>query len=89
MTTAGCPKCGAESGDAWSQCDGACPIEGSPYYVAGATSPKITIEVNIEWPTGGETVEFEVNEGSTDDQINTDAQDVFFNHCNYGWNRKK
>ena len=27
-----CPKCGALSGDAWSQCGGSCPMTASPYY---------------------------------------------------------
>lgn len=27
-----CPKCGAESGDDWSQCRGSCPMSGSPHY---------------------------------------------------------
>lgn len=27
-----CPKCGAESGDAWAECEGSCPMPGSPYY---------------------------------------------------------
>lgn len=27
-----CPKCGAVNGDDWSQCDGACPMPGSPHY---------------------------------------------------------
>jgi hypothetical protein len=27
-----CPKCGAESGDDWSQCEGSCPIPASPHY---------------------------------------------------------
>lgn len=27
-----CPKCGAESGDDWSQCEGACPMPGSPHH---------------------------------------------------------
>ena len=31
-----CPKCGAVSGDDWSQCKGSCPMPGSPYY---ATPP--------------------------------------------------
>lgn len=30
MTT--CPKCHAESGDDWSQCQGSCPMVGSPHY---------------------------------------------------------
>lgn len=31
-----CPKCGAESGDAWIQCEGSCPIPFSPHYDGGA-----------------------------------------------------
>jgi hypothetical protein len=27
-----CPKCGAVSGDDWSQCKGFCPMPGSPHY---------------------------------------------------------
>lgn len=27
-----CPKCDAESGDDWSQCEGSCPMEMSPHY---------------------------------------------------------
>ena len=27
-----CPKCGALSGDDWSQCGGSCPMPASPYY---------------------------------------------------------
>lgn len=27
-----CPKCGATSGDDWSQCKGSCPMPGSPHY---------------------------------------------------------
>lgn len=30
MTT--CPKCGADSGNNWSQCKGSCPMPGSPHY---------------------------------------------------------
>lgn len=30
-----CPKCGAVSGDDWSQCEGRCPMEMSPHYTAG------------------------------------------------------
>ena len=28
----GCPKCGALSGDSWTQCGGFCPIPASPHY---------------------------------------------------------
>lgn len=27
-----CPKCGVESGDAWAQCGGSCPMVQSPHY---------------------------------------------------------
>jgi hypothetical protein len=27
-----CPKCGAGSGDDWSQCQGVCPVPWSPHY---------------------------------------------------------
>jgi hypothetical protein len=27
-----CPKCGAASGDDWRQCEGDCPMPGSPHY---------------------------------------------------------
>ena len=27
-----CPKCRAFSGDDWSQCNGSCPMKGSPHY---------------------------------------------------------
>lgn len=29
-----CPKCGAASGDDWSQCGGECPLPGTPHYKA-------------------------------------------------------
>lgn len=29
-----CPKCGAFSGDDWTQCKGMCPMESSPHYNA-------------------------------------------------------
>ena len=29
-----CLKCGALSGDDWSQCEGQCPVKGSPYFDA-------------------------------------------------------
>jgi len=30
-----CPKCGVQSGDDWHQCEGQCPMPGSPHYNAG------------------------------------------------------
>lgn len=32
QTQAQCPKCGAFSGDDWSQCKGFCPLSISPHY---------------------------------------------------------
>lgn len=44
-----CEKCGAVSGDDWSQCNGSCPMVASPHYVGERaalaetfTQPKIT-----------------------------------------------
>lgn len=34
-----CSKCGAESGDDWSQCDKHCPIPVSPHYAAEPVTP--------------------------------------------------
>lgn len=31
-----CVKCGSVSGDDWSQCEGPCPVPGSPHYQHGA-----------------------------------------------------
>ena len=33
-TTEECPKCGAFSGDDWSQCEGSCPMPCSPHFKA-------------------------------------------------------
>lgn len=33
-----CPKCGNTSGDDWTQCLGACPMEQSPHYNAKAAT---------------------------------------------------
>lgn len=71
-----CPKCNRESGDDWSECGGACPIPASPHYVAdtphvGAPAvPKVMVKiaVEVEWPTGNETVMLEVPEDTI--QIN-------------------
>lgn len=32
MVDTTCPKCGAVSGDNWSQCFGVCPMPGSPHF---------------------------------------------------------
>jgi inorganic pyrophosphatase len=46
-----------------------------------------TIEVCIEWPTGGEVVRIEIEADATDDEIKAAASDAFFNLCNYGWSK--
>lgn len=33
MTEVQCPKCGGFHGNDWSQCNGSCPMPGSPHYV--------------------------------------------------------
>ena len=33
-----CPKCSYRSGDDWEQCNGSCPIPGSPHYTAALAS---------------------------------------------------
>jgi len=35
-----CPKCGAFSGDDWTQCGGVCPMPGSPHYVDVSIYPE-------------------------------------------------
>lgn len=44
-----CPKCGAESGDDWSQCKGSCPMPGSPHYKPEneATCPRVMTKEQI------------------------------------------
>jgi hypothetical protein len=40
-----CPKCNTQSGDGWTQCNGACPIPSSPHFnqqAANAFRPFIT-----------------------------------------------
>lgn len=37
-TPGGCPKCGANSGDSWTQCEGSCPMPLSPHYKIAAAS---------------------------------------------------
>lgn len=32
MSNIVCPKCGYRSGDAWLQCNGSCPMPGSPHF---------------------------------------------------------
>lgn len=43
------------------------------------------IVVNVEWPSGSEEVEFEMDEGSTPEEIEDAARDAFFSTCNYGF----
>lgn len=43
------------------------------------------IEVHCEWPTGSETVEFEMDDDSSPEDIEKAAEEAFFDICNYGW----
>lgn len=43
------------------------------------------ITVHIEWPKGGEDVEFEMDDDSTPEEIAQEAQQAFFDVCNYGY----
>jgi hypothetical protein len=51
-------------------------------------SNTITIVVTIEWPTGSEVAETEVPADATDAEMQSAAEDVFFNVCNFGWRKK-
>ena len=42
------------------------------------------ITVHVEWPTGNKDVEFEMDEGSTLEQIEEAAREAFLDVCNYG-----
>ena len=43
------------------------------------------IAVHVEWPTGSETVEFEIDDDSTPEQIAEAAESAFFDVCNFGY----
>lgn len=43
------------------------------------------IEVNIEWPTGSETVEFDMDDDSSPGDIEEAAKEAFFDKCNFGY----
>ena len=43
------------------------------------------ITVHVEWPTGSEDVEFEMDDDATKEQIEEAADDAFFSSCNYGY----
>jgi hypothetical protein len=49
-----CPKCGAESGNDWSECDNRCPMPGSPHYDASMTDPTPTAPAPVEAMTEAE-----------------------------------
>ena len=51
-----CPKCGAGSGNDWSQCDGACPMPMSPHHQP--TTPAADVVVDAET---GELIPREIN----------------------------
>jgi hypothetical protein len=43
------------------------------------------IEVHCEWPSGSETVEFDLDDDSTPEQIAQSAEEAFFSKCNFGY----
>ena len=43
------------------------------------------LTVHIEYPTGTEDVEFEIDDDSTPEQIREAAEETFFGVCNFGW----
>lgn len=50
-----------------------------------------TIELNIEYPRTGqghETLEFEVEDTATEEEISEMAETEFYNRCNFGWEEK-
>lgn len=46
------------------------------------------IEVHIEWPTGSEVEEIELDDSATEEEQEAAAKDAFYNSCNYGWSVK-
>ena len=59
-----CPKCGAASGDDWSQCKGSCPMFGSPHYDPNALSSEtytrdelVTLLAHLDDETEWETID--------------------------------
>lgn len=40
--------------------------------------------MHVEWPSGRRTLELEVPDDATEDDIEGEAKDAFFNLCNYG-----
>lgn len=43
------------------------------------------IEVHCEWPSGSETVEFEMPDDSTTEDVAQAAEEAFFSVCNFGY----
>lgn len=43
------------------------------------------LTVHIEWPTGSESVDLELDGDETLEQIDEIAQETFFSKCNYGF----
>lgn len=43
------------------------------------------LTVHVEWPTGSEDVEFEIDDDLTTEQIAEVAEEAFFGVCNFGY----
>lgn len=51
MTVLVCQKCDARSGDDWSQCQGKCPVKGSPHFdeqTLAIYGPLLSLDVSKE-----------------------------------------
>lgn len=59
-----CPKCGATSGNDWSQCNGSCPMYGSPHFKPKANAHQVELP---ELPEGTQGTFYEP--GYTADQM--------------------
>lgn len=43
------------------------------------------LTVHIEWPTGSEDIDLELDDDLTPEQIAEIAEEAFFNSCNFGY----
>lgn len=46
---------------------------------------KIEVTIETAWTGANETVEIEMPDDATQEEIEEAARDEFFNMCNYGW----
>jgi hypothetical protein len=51
----------------------------------GGQGTAVLITVHVEWPTGHEDVEFEMDDSATPEEIAEAAESAFFDVCNFGY----